>query len=210
MSMLIVVLVVSNFFLLGTSRLRALIRIAAFEGLVLGLFPFFTQAEGFSFHTVIIGAGGMLLKGVAIPLLLYRALRGVEAYREEKPRVGYTTSIAAGIAISVLAFWIGAALPRSPLFPNPQVVSLALCLAAVGLFLIIARTETISQIVGYLMLENGIYTFGISLSAQQSVLVEMGVLLDLLVGVFIMCIVIYHINRQFESINTEELEVLKE
>ncbi len=209
-SALIVALIISNFYLLGSSRLRALIRVAAFQGLALGLFPLLAHAEGISRPVVIIGIGGMLLKGIAIPLMLFRALRGVEAYREEKPRVGYTMSIAAGILLFALAFLIGTALPGSAFFPNPPVVSLAIGMVAAGLFIIIARTQTITQIIGYLVLENGIYIFGISLSASQSTLVEMGVLLDLLVGVFIMCIVMYHINREFESINTEELEVLKE
>jgi hydrogenase-4 component E len=83
-------------------------------------------------------------------------------------------------------------------------------MAAVGLFLIIARTLALTQIIGYLVLENAIYAFGISLSATQSFLVETGALLDLLVGVFIMGVVIYHINREFDSIDTETLEALKE
>ena len=83
-------------------------------------------------------------------------------------------------------------------------------MAATGLFLIVARTEALTQIIGYLVLENAIYSFGISLSATQSLLVEMGALLDLLVGVFIMGVVIYHINREFDSINTDSLETLKE
>ena len=206
----IIVLVVSNFYLLSSSRLRALIRIAAFQSLVLGLFPFITQAGNFSQHTLILGIGGMLLKGVGIPMLLFRALRGVEVYREEKPHVGYTMSIAFGILITALAFWTGSMIPRSAFFPYPTVICLSMSMATVGLFLIISRTEVLTQVIGYLVLENAIYCFGISLSAKQSMLVEMGALLDLLVGIFIMGVVMYHINREFDSINTEELEELKE
>ena len=63
---------------------------------------------------------------------------------------------------------------------------------------------------GYLVLENGIYTFGVSLPTSQSLLVELGILLDLLVGVFVMGIVIHQIHREFDSISTESLEALKE
>jgi hydrogenase-4 component E len=207
---LIIALVVSNFYLLSSSRLRALIRTVAFQGSILGLVPFLTQASQFSLHTVIIGAGGLLLKGLVIPLLLFRALRGVEVYREERPYIGYTFSIAIGIVIMLVAFWIGTTIPRSLFFPFPAVISLSISMAAVGIFLIVARTEALTQIIGYLVLENAIYSFGISLSATQSMIVEMGALLDLLVGVFVMGVVINHINREFDSINTEELEVLKE
>jgi hydrogenase-4 component E len=208
--LLIVVMVVSNFYILSSSRLRALIRIAAFQGLVLGLFPFITQASHFSQHTIIIGAGGMILKGLVIPMLLFRALRGVEAYREEKPYIGYTMSILLGIVVISLSFYTGAQIPQTIFFPFPALISLAISLAAVGLLLIITRKQALTQVIGYLVLENAIYCFGISLPVEQSLLVEMGVLLDLLVGVFIMGVVIYHINREFDSINTEALEELKE
>lgn len=207
---LVIVLVASNFYLLSSSRLRALIRTVAFQGIVLGLIPFIIQAGEFSRHTVIIGMGGFILKGLGIPFLLFRALRGVEVYREERPFVGYTLSIGFGIVVTLLAFWIGGSIPRSVFFPHPALVSLSIGMADVGLFLIVARTEALTQIIGYLVLENAIYSFGISLSARQSMIVEMGALLDLLVGVFIMGVVINHINREFDSINTEELEVLKE
>lgn len=207
---LVIVLVASNFYLLSSSRLRALIRTVAFQGIVLGLIPFIIQAGEFSRHTVIIGMGGFILKGLGIPFLLFRALRGVEVYREERPFVGYTLSIGFGIVVTLFAFWIGESIPRSVFFPHPALVSLSIGMAAVGLFLIVARTEALTQIIGYLVLENAIYSFGISLSARQSMIVEMGALLDLLVGVFIMGVVINHINREFDSINTEELEVLKE
>jgi hypothetical protein len=65
---LVLILVVSNFYLLSTSRLRALIRVAAFQGIVLGFLPFITQAKDFSQHTLILGIGGMALKGVVIPV----------------------------------------------------------------------------------------------------------------------------------------------
>jgi len=207
---LVIIIVVSNFYLLSSSRLRALIRMAAVQGLILGLLPFFTQVRDFSGHTVVIGAGGLILKGLVIPLLLFRALRGVEEYRERKPHVGYTLSIIAGIGITTIAFWIGGMVPQSSVFPHPSVISLAISMAATGLFLIIARTEALTQIIGYLVLENAIYGFGVSLPSAQSLIVEMGVLLDLLVGIFIMGVVIAHINREFDSINTDMLEELKE
>jgi len=207
---LIILLVISNFYLLSTSRLRALISIAAAQGLLLGIFPFITQAAHFSQHTIILGAGGIALKGIFIPILLFRALRGVATYREEKPYIGYTLSIGIGVMVTAAAFWTGSAIPQSVFFPFPPIISLAMSMAATGLVLIVARKEALTQVIGYLVLENAVYCFGVSLSSTQSFLVETGVLLDLLVGVFIMGVVIYHINHEFDSINTEMLSELKE
>ena len=82
----------------------------------------------------------------------------------------------------------------------------------VGLcFLLLAtRRKAITQVVGYLMLENGIYTFGLTLAERVPLLVELGVLLDVFVGVFVMGIVVFHINREFDSISSAHLTELKD
>jgi hydrogenase-4 component E len=207
---LISFLILTNLFMISTSRLRAPISIVALQGIFLGLFPYFLHWETFSPHTIILSALGIAIKGIAIPLLLLRAVRGVAVERELKPYIGYTLSIALCIIMTGISFWIGRSIHSSSLFPSPSMISLAICISLTGLFLIVTRAQALTQIIGYLVLENGIFTFGISLPAQQSVLVEMGVLLDLLVGVFIMGIVLYHINREFDSISTKSLETLKQ
>jgi hydrogenase-4 component E len=95
------------------------------------------------------------------------------------------------------------------MFPSPSLIALSIAMAFVGLFLIVARKKAITQIIGYLVLENACYVFGVSLSAVQSILVELGVLLDVLVAVFIMGVVIHHINREFDSISTDSLKELR-
>ena len=66
------------------------------------------------------------------------------------------------------------------------------------------------QVIGYLTLENGIFTFGWALAIEEPLLVEMGILLDVLVAVFVMGITIHHLNREFDSIGTDELSALKD
>jgi len=81
-----------------------------------------------------------------------------------------------------------------------------------GLFLMMSRTKAITQVIGYLMLENGIYLVGTALTkhTHNIYLVEFGVLLDLLVGIFVICIIVNHINRAFSSQDTRQLASLKE
>jgi hydrogenase-4 component E len=82
--------------------------------------------------------------------------------------------------------------------------------ASPGFLLLMTRRKAITQVLGYLMLENGIFIFGILLSEAMPMMVEAGVLLDLLVGVFVMGIVMNQINREFSTLNTERLSALKE
>ncbi len=79
-----------------------------------------------------------------------------------------------------------------------------------GLFLIVSRKRALSQVLGFLVLENGVYTFGVGLAPQSSLLVEAGVLLDVFVAVFVMGITIFHINREFDHINTDQMSQLKD
>jgi len=80
----------------------------------------------------------------------------------------------------------------------------------IGLLILISRKKAITQVLGYLVLENGIYILGLSLAAQMPFLVEMGVLLDVFVGVFIMGIIINHIKDIFDDLNVENLTILKD
>ena len=80
----------------------------------------------------------------------------------------------------------------------------------VGLFLIVARKKAISQVLGFVVMENGIYTFGVGLVRESPLLVELGVMLDVFVAVFVMGIAIFHISREFDHIDTHELTTLKD
>ena len=89
-------------------------------------------------------------------------------------------------------------------------VPVALVTVMIGLLVLTSRSKAITQVVGYLMLENGIYLFGLTQSERVPFLAEVGVLLDLFVAVFIMGIVVFHINREFDSISAANLTELHE
>jgi hydrogenase-4 component E len=79
-----------------------------------------------------------------------------------------------------------------------------------GLLLIVGRKTALLQVIGYLALENGIYAFGVAVVQEAPLLVEMGVLQDMFVAVFVMGIIIFHISREFDHIETDRLAALKE
>src|SRR5436190_671839 len=99
-------------------------------------------------------------------------------------------------------------LPQTPV--SPLIVPVALFTSFVGLFIIVSRRKALTQVLGYLVLENGIYAFGVGLVQNTPMLVELGVLLDVFVAVFVMGITIFHINRQFDHIDTDQLATLKD
>ncbi len=86
----------------------------------------------------------------------------------------------------------------------------ALATILLSLVVLVSRTKALTQVLGYLMLENGIFTFGLVLLHDMPFLIELGVLLDLFVGVFVMGIVVYHINQEFDHIDSYHLTTLKD
>ncbi len=205
----LICIVLTSFLLLGSSRIGTCIRVAALQGVLLGFLTLVASAD-LSLRAPILALASTGLKGVAFPWLLSRALRDAEVRREVEPFVGYNLSLLIGTATLAASLWLAARLPR----PNPEVSSLvvpvALFTTLVGLFLITSRRTALMQVLGYLVLENGIYAFGVGLVEGTPMLVELGVLLDLFVAVFVMGIAVFHINREFDHIDTDRLTALKD
>ena len=206
----LVIVVLLNFWLLGSSRLAACIRCVAAQGILLGVFTVLAHAEGSLGRSSMLALASIAVKGIAFPLLLARTLREADVRREIEPYVGYSLSILVGLAALVLSLWFSTRLPLPHPTPSSLIVPVALFTSFVGLLVIISRKKALTQVLGYLVLENGIYTFGVGLVQQTPLLVELGVLLDVFVAVFVMGIAMFHINRQFDHIDTDRLVLLKD
>jgi hydrogenase-4 component E len=135
-------------------------------------------------------------------------VRGADERREMAPVIGYTPSLLIGGALLGLALWLGWRLPLPGGNESEFLVAVALNTAMVGLFLIIARRMAITQVLGYLAMENGITTFGLVFAEKEPLLVEMGIFLDAFMAVFVMGLMVYHINREFHHLDTERLSKL--
>ena len=139
-----------------------------------------------------------------------RALREADVSREIEPLVGYITSLIFGLCALAFSVWFGAKLPLPMGALSQWLVPVSFFCILSGFFLIVARKRAVTQVLGFLVLENGIYTFGVGAMEEVSLLVEAGVLLDVLVAVFIMGIIIFHISREFDHIETDRLSSLKD
>ena len=207
---LMVLLVLMNLRLLGSSRLSACIRTAALEGIALGLLPLLlVWKEGLSGVLIFLAAASVLTRGVLFPWLLLKAQRDANVQREAEPFLSYPLSIMAGVLTLVLSFWLSSRLPLPFASGTPLLISVGLSTILVGLLLIVSRKLAISQVLGYIVMENGIYVLGLALVREIPALVEMGVLLDAFVAVFVMSIVTHHISRQFDHIDADQMDSLK-
>lgn len=207
-SLLIVVLAL-NFVSLGVSRIRAVISAVAFQGILLGIFPLFVHPEiGIRLFLLVIVT--IIVKGAVIPAFLAHAMREANIQHEVSPVVNYMTSLLLGAVGTGLAMVFASTLPLAEEHAGLLLVPASLATVWTGFLMLTTRKKAIMQVLGYLLLENGIYLFGLLLLEAMPFLVEVGVLLDLFTGVFVMGIIIHHISREFSSISTEHLTELKE
>lgn len=207
---ILVGVILTSFVLLGSSRFGSCVRVVALQGVLLGLLTLATRTDDVSLRAPLLALASTGVKGVAFPWLLSRALRDAEVRREVEPLVGYGPSVLFGLLALVASLWLAGRLPRPSGPISSLVVPVALFTMLAGLFLIVARRKALMQVLGYLVMENGIYAFGVGLVPGTPMLVELGVLLDVLVAVFVMGIAIFHISREFDHIDTDRLRALKD
>lgn len=207
-NLLLLLVILVNFFTLGSSRLGACIRAISLQGAILALLPI--SIHGPSVHAFFLAICAFILKGLFIPWLLFRAISEVRIRREVEPLIGFVPTLMLGALTTTAAFIFADLLPLVPGHRGSLFIPTSLATLSTGFLLLITRRKAITQVLGYLMFENGIFIFGILLSSAMPMMVEAGVLLDLLVAIFVMGIVINQINREFSTLNTERLTSLRE
>ncbi len=207
--LMLVVVMLMNLVVLGTSRLTTCIRAAAAQGVLLAVLPIAVPRVP-GIHAGALALAVVLLKGLLIPGLLLKAMRDVQIRREVEPWVGFGTSLLLGGIATAVAVLFSGKLPLAPEHAGSLLLPAALATLLSGFLVLTTRMKAITQVVGYLVLENGVFVFGLLLVDALPFMVEIGVLLDLLVGVFVMGIVLNHIRQEFSSIDTDLLSELRE
>ncbi len=206
---ILVLVLLLNFVVLGASRLRTIIHAVAIQGVLLGLTIVLAQSKVTGW-VLFMAAVAIVLKGVTIPRMLFHAIREVVIRREVEPIVGFVASLLLGAVGTALAVLFSKTLPIAHEHVGSLIVPASLSTVLTGFLILTTRLKAITQVVGYLILENGVFIFGLLLVEAMPFLVELGVLLDLFVAIFVMGIIINKISREFSSVSTRKLSALKE
>lgn len=206
-----VLVVVLDLVVLASSRLRGAIRTVAVQGALLSLLPVILATdEHQALHVVALAVGALVVKGLVIPGAMLWAMREAAIRREVEPIVGFLPSMILGAAGVVIAFAFSSQLPLPIPERHTLLVPTALATVWTGLLLVVTRHKAVAQVLGFLVVENGVFIFGVLLSDFMPLMVEAGVLLDLLAATFVMGIVMFHIQREFASLDTRRLTSLRD
>lgn len=181
-------------------RRQSLVLAAAFA-----LIGYFGRDHGLYLIALVL----LVLKGFIIPWYLNRLQAQVGAEREAQPYVNIATSLIVAGLLVMLAYAITRPLVMVSKLPTRGAIPLAVGLIFVGLFVIVSRRKALTQIVGFLVLENGIALLAALCTYGIPLIVELGVFLDVLMGFLVMQVIVYQIRSTFESIDVEQLSQLK-
>jgi len=151
----------------------------------------------------------ILLKGLAIPFLLRVMERRFGAQHELRPYVNTETSLLAAGALVLFAYALTRPWMAVSALPTRAGLPLAMALLFVSLFIIVSRKKAITQLIGFLMLENAVALLAVVGTYGVPLLVEFGVFLDALMGFLVMQIFIYRIHETFDTLDVEQLTRLK-
>ena len=201
-----------DLYVVYSSRLAACVWASALQGAALALLPvvhYLETPSAHPAHVLVMAASALAFKAIFIPRLLMRALRDAGVRRDVEPFVSLHLSVLlAGVLVGI-SFWLATVLALPAAGTTHLFVPTSFATFLIGFLVLVSRRKAITQVIGYLLIENGAYIFGQSLAAQMPFVVELGLLLDLLVGVFVMGIVIHQINREFDHIDVDQLNLLK-
>jgi hydrogenase-4 component E len=206
---ILVVVVLLNFLVLGASHIRTIISTVAAQGILLGVAMVLVHSEP-SVRLMLLAGASIVLKGAVFPRMLLHAMREVSIRREVQPHVGFIASLLLGAVGTGLAVVFSRTLPITEEHAATLLVPASLSTVLVGFLVMSTRLKAITQVLGFLVLENGIFIFGLLLLEAMPFLVEVGVLLDLFVAIFVMGIIIHRISREFASVSTQGLTMLKD
>lgn len=207
---LLIVIVLLGLTVLGSNRVAGSNRLVAAQGVALAIALFVSRLPDVTLNLVVVAGVTIALKGLAIPWLLNRSISAAKVKREVDPFLGQTGSLFLGAAAVGLAFILSPALPLPHEAGSALIVPASLATLFTGLLLLVSRKQAVSQVLGYLVMENGILAFSLGLGTELPILVEMGILLDIFVAVFVMGIAIYQISREFDNIDAANLRQLSE
>jgi hydrogenase-4 component E len=191
-------------------ELHAIVTMLAWQGLALAAIPLTEGIYHDDAALIIVGVVVLLLRAVALPLLLARAV-GTEAHerRESTPLVNTTTSLLITAALTVLAYAVTQPIIALDPTPATRAMPAAFAVILIGVFVMVSRRRAVSQAVGFMMLDNGIAATAFLITAGVPLIVELGASLDVMFAVLVLGLLTGQMRRTFGGTDLDQLNELR-
>lgn len=206
---LAVISLLASLMLIVAKRLDRMIRIVGIQAWTLACIAGIVGYSTGNWHMYLAALLTVIVKALAIPLFALYIVDKIGIQRETERYLSSKASLLVGVGLVILAYYVAA--PdygmEQAIVGNSLPISLAMVL--IGLFVMISRKKAIAQMLGVIVMENGLFLTAAAMTSGMPLVVELGMFFDIFVGVLIMGILSFKINQTFDSINVDNLQKLK-
>ena len=205
--LIIALILVSTFLILGSTRLYSCVRAFGIQSFLLACVAGIVAYSTGKNDIYIVALLTLVIKAAVIPYIFIYIIREIKVKREIELYVNVSPSLIIGGVLVVISYYLIRSINMLSELSS-FALSASMSLVSIGLFVMISRKKAIMQMLGILIMENGLFLGAISLTNGMPLLVELGIFFDVLIGVLIMGILIFRINKTFETIDTDMLKTL--
>lgn len=203
-------LLMISFAMLAQRRTRRLIILLAWQGAVLTASTLLVATTAHLPHLYYSAALTLIAKVILVPWILMRLMRRLHIESDSDPLVNIPTLMLVGLGLAIFAFGLAQPISLLATTVTRQTLGIAMAVILLAFLMMIARHKAVTQVIGFLAMENGLFFAATSTTYGMPMVIELGIALDLLVAVFIFGIFFFHIREQFDSLDLHHLETLKE
>ena len=203
-------ILLKSFGLLVQRRIYALLLIFAWQGLFLSISTAIVGFVSGMHHLYIAAILTLVLKVIFIPYILHVLIHRLQIYKEVENLTSLPMIMLIGIVLVIFSYHVTAPIRELSTLMTRSTIAIALATVMLGLLMMITRSHAVTQVIGFLAMENGLFFAATSTTYGMPFVVELGVALDILIAAFIFGIFFFHIRNTFDSLDMEEMTKLKE
>lgn len=203
-------LLLISFAMLSQRRVVSLVNLLALQGVLLCVATLLLAWRTGKDHLYLSAALTLGLKVIFLPWLLHRLIRRLEVYWDTEPLLNIGGTMILGLLIVVFAFGLAQPITVLANTATKSAIGIAVAVILLAFLMMITRRKAMSQVVGFLSMENGLFFGAMSATYGMPMVVELGVALDVLVAMLVLGVFFFQIREQFDSLDLHHLESLRE
>ncbi|HEU4589558.1 MAG TPA: hypothetical protein VFS13_01515 [Steroidobacteraceae bacterium] len=203
-------LLLLSFAMLSQRRVVTMVNLLALQGVLLGLATLLLAWRTGNNHLYVSATITLALKAIFLPWLLHRLIRRLGVYWDSEPLLNISATMLVGLLIVIFAFGLAQPIAALATTSTRSSIGIAVAVVLLAFLTMITRRKAMSQVVGFLSMENGLFFGAMSATYGMPMIVELGVALDVLVAMLVLGVFFFQIREQFDSLDLHHLESLKE
>ena len=198
-----------GFAMLAQRRILALINLFMWQGLMLFLSTLFVAITTYQDHLLWSAGLTLILKVILLPWILHRLIRRLSIKWDVETMINIPTTMLIGIVLVIIAFNVAAPISQLSGTILRATIGIALACVLLAFLMMITRSKAVPQVIAFLSMENALFFAATSASYGMPMVVELGVALDVMVGMVVLGVFFFQIREQFDSLDIRQMEKMK-